>query len=73
MLPIVNLVGEMDTQGRELRATWICVADELASAAELVTGKLNQVPVAIIRGYKVPAGEGSAQEMVRDVERDMFR
>jgi coenzyme F420-0:L-glutamate ligase/coenzyme F420-1:gamma-L-glutamate ligase len=73
MLPILNLVGETDTQGRELRATWICVADELASAAELVTGKLNQVPVAIIRGYTVPAGEGSAQEMVRDVERDMFR
>ena len=73
MLPILNLVGETDTQGRELRATWICVADELASAAELVTGKLRQVPVAIIRGYQVPVGEGSAQEMVRDVERDMFR
>ena len=73
MLPILNLVGSFDTHGRELHATWICVADELASAAELVTGKLNQVPVALIRGYAVPQGEGDATEMVRQVERDMFR
>ncbi len=62
----------MDTEGRELRATWICVADELASAAELVTGKINKVPVALIRGYTVPQGEGSARDMVRQAELDMF-
>ena len=73
MLPILDYVGQMDTQGRELRATWICVADELASAAELVTGKLNQVPVALIRGYAVPRGDGSGREMVRQAEKDMFR
>jgi coenzyme F420-0:L-glutamate ligase/coenzyme F420-1:gamma-L-glutamate ligase len=73
MLPIVDYVGKLDTHGRELRVTWICVADELASAAELVTGKINRVPVALIRGYAVPAGEGSAREMVRGVETDMFR
>ena len=73
MLPILDYVGTMDAQGRELRATWICVADELASAAELVTGKANQVPVTLIRGYQVPRGEGSAKSVVRQAERDMFR
>src|SRR4030095_15721871 len=73
MLPILNLVGSFDPHGRELHATWICVADELASAAELVTGRLNQVPVALIRGYTVPQGEGDATEMVRQIDRDMFR
>ena len=73
MLPILDYVGQTDTHGRELRATWICVADELASAAELVTGKVNRVPVALIRGYAVPRGEGSALEMVRQADRDMFR
>ena len=73
MLPIIDYVGQVDAQGRELKATWICVADELASAAELVTGKVNQVPATLIRGYAVPRGEGSALEMVRQAERDMFR
>ena len=73
MLPIIDYVGTLDTAGRELKATWICVADELASAAELVTGKVNQVPVALIRGYAVPRGEGSAREMVRQAETDLFR
>lgn len=73
MKPIIDYVGQLDTHGRELRATWICIADELASAAELVTGKLNRVPVALIRGYEIPRGEGSSKEMVRQAELDMFR
>jgi coenzyme F420-0:L-glutamate ligase/coenzyme F420-1:gamma-L-glutamate ligase len=73
MLPVIDYVGKIDTAGRELRATWICVADELASAAELVTGKVNKVPVALIRGYLVPRGDGSARELVRQAETDMFR
>ena len=73
MQPILDYVGRVDTHGRELRATWICVADELASAAELVTGKLNRVPAALIRGYAAPKGEGSAREIVRAAESDMFR
>jgi coenzyme F420-0:L-glutamate ligase/coenzyme F420-1:gamma-L-glutamate ligase len=73
MLPILDYVGKPDVQGREMKATWICIADELASAAELVTGKVNQVPVALIRGYSVPRGDGSASEMVRQAENDMFR
>jgi coenzyme F420-0:L-glutamate ligase/coenzyme F420-1:gamma-L-glutamate ligase len=73
MLPIIDYVGKVDTHGRELRATWICVADELASAAELVTGKVNRVPVALIRGYQVPRGDGSAREIIRAAELDLFR
>jgi coenzyme F420-0:L-glutamate ligase/coenzyme F420-1:gamma-L-glutamate ligase len=73
LLPILDYVGILDNHGRELRATWICVADELASAAELVTGKVNQVPVTLIRGYLPPRGEGSAREIVRQAETDMFR
>lgn len=73
MLPILDYVGQVDTHGRELRATWICIADELASSAELVTGKMNRVPVALIRGYPVPRGEGSARDIVRAAELDMFR
>jgi coenzyme F420-0:L-glutamate ligase/coenzyme F420-1:gamma-L-glutamate ligase len=73
MMPILDYVGQLDTHGRELRATWICIADELASAAELVTGKLNKVPVALIRGYAIPRGDGSAREMVRQAELDLFR
>jgi F420-0:gamma-glutamyl ligase len=38
-----------------------------------VTGKLNQVPVALIRGYAYPRGEGSAREIVRQAELDLFR
>jgi coenzyme F420-0:L-glutamate ligase/coenzyme F420-1:gamma-L-glutamate ligase len=73
MLPIVDYVGQVDTHGRELRVTVICIADELASAAEMVTGKINRVPVAHIRGYAVPRGEGSAKEIVRAAELDLFR
>jgi coenzyme F420-0:L-glutamate ligase/coenzyme F420-1:gamma-L-glutamate ligase len=73
MMPILDYVGQVDTHGRELRATWICIADELASSAELVTGKLNKVPAALIRGYAIPRGEGSAREMVRQAELDLFR
>ena len=73
MLPIIDYVGQPDAQGRELRATWICVADELASAAELVTGKVSQVPAALVRGYKVPRGDGSARDILRQAETDMFR
>ena len=73
MLPILDYVGTNDTEGRELKATWICVADELASSAELVTGKINKVPAAVIRGYPIQRGDGSAKEMLRQAETDLFR
>jgi coenzyme F420-0:L-glutamate ligase / coenzyme F420-1:gamma-L-glutamate ligase len=73
MLPFVDYVGQTDPHGYELRVSTLAVADELAAAGELVQGKLDRVPVAIIRGYAYPRGEGNARELVRDAERDLFR
>jgi len=73
MLPFVDYVGQFDPHGYELRVSTLAVADELAAAAELVHGKLEAVPVAIIRGYAYPRGEGSARALVREAEKDLFR
>ena len=72
MRPLLDLRGEKDARGRPLESTEIAVADELAGAAELVMGKTSGVPAALIRGYAVPAGEGSARELVMPPERDLF-
>ena len=72
MRPLLDLRGEPDAGGRPLEATLIAVADELAGAAELVMGKAAGVPAALIRGYAVPAGEGSARDLVMPPERDLF-
>jgi coenzyme F420-0:L-glutamate ligase / coenzyme F420-1:gamma-L-glutamate ligase len=72
MRPLLDLRGEKDTRGRPLEATVIAVADELAGAAELVMGKASGVPAALVRGYSVPAGEGSGRELVMPPERDLF-
>jgi coenzyme F420-0:L-glutamate ligase/coenzyme F420-1:gamma-L-glutamate ligase len=73
MSPFVDYVGQQDPHGYELRVSTLAVADELAAAAELVMNKLDGVPVAVIRGYPYPKGEGSARELVRDPEKDLFR
>jgi coenzyme F420-0:L-glutamate ligase/coenzyme F420-1:gamma-L-glutamate ligase len=72
MQPLLDLRGESDARGYELSSTMIAVADELAGAAELVMGKANGVPAAIVRGYAMPPGDGSAQELVMPPERDLF-
>jgi coenzyme F420-0:L-glutamate ligase/coenzyme F420-1:gamma-L-glutamate ligase len=64
--------GRVDANGYELRATVVAVADEIAAAADLVRGKTEGVPAAVVRGLDV-AGDGSAQELVMPPERDMFR
>ncbi len=71
--PLVDLRGEPDADGRELHVTIIALADELACAADLVCGKINRVPVGIVRGYTGERGEGSGAEMLRDPEQDLFR
>ena len=73
LLPILDLVGTTDWSGRELDVTEVAVADELASAADLVMGKAEGVPAALIRGYNGPRGEGRGSDMVRPVEEDLFR
>jgi coenzyme F420-0:L-glutamate ligase/coenzyme F420-1:gamma-L-glutamate ligase len=73
MSPLRNYVGQIDQYGYELRVTLLCVADEIASAAELVMGKIDRVPVAIVRGFEYEPTEGSASLLVRAAERDLFR
>ena len=72
MSPLRDLRGTKDARGRTLEATVIAVADELAGAAELVVGKASGVPAALVRGYEIPVGDGSAQELVMPPERDLF-
>jgi coenzyme F420-0:L-glutamate ligase/coenzyme F420-1:gamma-L-glutamate ligase len=67
-----DLHGHRDRTGYELHATVIAVADELAAAAQLVMGKLDGVPAAVVRGLDV-AGEGTARELVMPAHRDLFR
>jgi coenzyme F420-0:L-glutamate ligase / coenzyme F420-1:gamma-L-glutamate ligase len=72
MRPLLDLRGTRDSRGYELVSTVIAVADELAGAAELVMGKADGVPAALVRGYAVPPGDGSAQELVMPPDRDLF-
>jgi coenzyme F420-0:L-glutamate ligase/coenzyme F420-1:gamma-L-glutamate ligase len=71
--PLKSYLGERDPAGRPLQATILALADELASAAEPVMGKLDRVPVAIVRGVEWEAGDGSSRALVRSPERDLFR
>ncbi len=73
MEPFTDYVGTLDTQGREMHATRICTADELAGAAEMVMGKAEGICAAIIRGAPVTSGRGSAVQIVRPPEGDLFR
>jgi len=73
MAPFADYVGQVDPFGYELRVSTLCVADELAGAAELVQNKLDGVPVAIVRGFAYPKGEGTARQTIRSKENDLFR
>jgi coenzyme F420-0:L-glutamate ligase/coenzyme F420-1:gamma-L-glutamate ligase len=69
-----SYIGQADMYGNLLRITEIAIADELASAAELVMGKTERVPVAIVRGYKFSSTENSsAKSLIRDSVHDLFR
>lgn len=72
MKPLRDYVGQPDLDGHVLRVTMICVADEVAGAAEMVMGKLEAIPVAIVRGFEYERGDGSASEIVREFALDLF-
>jgi coenzyme F420-0:L-glutamate ligase / coenzyme F420-1:gamma-L-glutamate ligase len=72
MAPLLDLRGTRDAAGYELHSTQVAIADELASAAELVMGKTRGVPGAIVRGVDV-AGEGRGVDLLMPRERDLFR
>jgi coenzyme F420-0:L-glutamate ligase/coenzyme F420-1:gamma-L-glutamate ligase len=67
-----DLMGHSDPDGYELKATVIAVADEVAGAAQLVSGKLGRVPVTIVRGLDL-RGEGRATDIPVPPEMDLFR
>jgi coenzyme F420-0:L-glutamate ligase / coenzyme F420-1:gamma-L-glutamate ligase len=72
LTPLVDLKGTRDAMGYELHGTEIAVADEIAGAAELVMGKTEGVPAAIVRGVDV-AGDGSGADLLMPRDRDLFR
>jgi coenzyme F420-0:L-glutamate ligase/coenzyme F420-1:gamma-L-glutamate ligase len=72
--PIKSYIGTADMYGNKLQVTEIAVADELAAAAELVMGKADSIPVAIVRGYEFHYDtSGSAAALVRPKDSDLFR
>ena len=73
MHALADYRGTSDAYGEMLYTTTIAVADELACAAELVTGKTLGVPVAIVRGYRYPVGDSGSRALVRPAARDLFR
>jgi coenzyme F420-0:L-glutamate ligase / coenzyme F420-1:gamma-L-glutamate ligase len=73
MKALLDFRGRRDPHGYVLRASAEAIADELACAAGLICGKLEGVPVCIIRGFHYQAGRGSARELVRARKNDLFR
>jgi coenzyme F420-0:L-glutamate ligase/coenzyme F420-1:gamma-L-glutamate ligase len=73
MDPVADYRGRRDPHGYPMEASVLAVADELAAAAELVMGKTDGIPLAIVRGYSYSPAPGSARELLMPPERDMFR
>ncbi len=73
LLPLDDLRGTPDADGRVMRTTVRAVADEIASAAELALGKTTGRPVALVRGAGPSRGEGRIAELVMPSENDLFR
>lgn len=71
--PFADYIGSPDTDGKIMTATRICVADELAAAGELAMGKTKGVCAAIVRGAEVEFARGSAAEIARAPDTDLFR
>ena len=72
VVAVLDLDGQRDAVGYELHATQIAVADELAGAAQLVMGKLDGIPAAIVRGARL-RGDGRGSDLVMPRARDLFR
>jgi coenzyme F420-0:L-glutamate ligase/coenzyme F420-1:gamma-L-glutamate ligase len=72
LTPVLDLNGRLDSIGYELHATQIAVADEIAGAAELVMGKTDGIPAAIVRGLRL-SGDGTGADLLMPRDRDLFR
>jgi len=73
MKPLHDFRGRRDSHGYTLRASIEAVADELACAAGLVSGKLSRTPACVIRGFVYRPGPGSARQLIRPAKSDLFR
>ena len=73
LLPLEDLRGVPDADGRVMRSTVRAVADEFASAAELALGKTAGRPAALVRGAAFTRGEGSVRDLVMPAANDLFR
>jgi coenzyme F420-0:L-glutamate ligase/coenzyme F420-1:gamma-L-glutamate ligase len=71
--PLKDLRGELDDHGKQLSATVLAVADEVAAAAGLLMSKNARTPVVLVRGLAYERGAGAARQLVRSKERDLFR
>ena len=72
IVPLLDLKGRRDSTGYEMHATEIAVADEIAGAAELVMGKTDGIPAAVVRGLDL-AGDGRGTDLLMPRDRDLFR
>lgn len=74
MQPIYSYIGQFDPHGHEFKVQAVCLADELAGAAELVKGNISRMPVGLIRGYVWEADDtATIAPVLRDQSRDLFR
>jgi len=73
MKPVLDMRGRMDDHGKELSATVLAVADEIAASSGLLMRKTSRIPVVVMRGYYFDHGEGNARQLIRPRERDLFR
>ena len=73
MKPIHDYRGTRDMYQHTLHVTEIAIADELASAGELVMNKADKIPAALVRGYKIKRGKGTGKDLLRPEEMDLFR
>jgi coenzyme F420-0:L-glutamate ligase/coenzyme F420-1:gamma-L-glutamate ligase len=71
--PIVSYRGMRDSYGYTLKVTEPAIVDEIASAAELASGKLSSIPVVILRGLKYKRSEKGVKKLIMEKERDLFR
>lgn len=73
MEPMIDYRGQPDAMGKLMRVSVLAVADELASAAEPVMGKVDRIPATIVRGYRYTRSEKGSGALVRAPDRDLFR
>jgi coenzyme F420-0:L-glutamate ligase/coenzyme F420-1:gamma-L-glutamate ligase len=73
MKPLRDDRGKRDSHGYKLKASVEAIADELASAAGLVCGKLNRAPACIVRGFSYESGAGGIADLLRPAANDLFR